>query len=188
MSTLKHQYFLNRFQFWKYLEPKCNGLNLNSTLRLPLGYVELEDGTSFSNSSVRELVECINREFKLCYDPVTSCRVGNGVTLFWEDGKEQKDIQDIIADVIVEEPEQVVEQEEGVFEGDSASDKEEAIVATPETVSEEDTKEVDWGWIETLENTKEDKLALDEYAKDFNIELSRRKTLENMIIDFKEAL
>lgn len=48
---------------------------------------------------------------------------------------------------------------------------------------------VDWKWIESLKNNKEDKIKLDEYAqKEFNIELKRSMTLKNMIADFKEQL
>ncbi len=51
------------------------------------------------------------------------------------------------------------------------------------------TKSVDWDWINTLKNTKEDKKALDEYADaDHNIKLKRTMSLENMIKDFKEKL
>jgi hypothetical protein len=51
------------------------------------------------------------------------------------------------------------------------------------------TKSVDWDWINTLKNTKEDKKALDEYADaDHSIKLKRTMSLENMIKDFKEKL
>lgn len=51
------------------------------------------------------------------------------------------------------------------------------------------TKSVDWDWINTLKNTKEDKKALDEYAEaDHDIKLKRTMSLENMIKDFKEKL
>lgn len=47
---------------------------------------------------------------------------------------------------------------------------------------------VDWEMINSLQNKKHDKIKLEEYAKGFGVDLKRNKTLENMIIDFKEFL
>ncbi|BAV80916.1 hypothetical protein [Vibrio phage RYC] len=47
---------------------------------------------------------------------------------------------------------------------------------------------VDWEWVEGLGNTKEDKLALDQYAEKFDVKLSRTMKIENMVAKFKEAL
>jgi len=69
------------------------------------------------------------------------------------------------------------------------------VISTKEEVKEEvsevslPNKPVDWSWIETLKNTKEDKKAFDEYAEeDYSIKLKRTMSLENMIKDFKEKL
>jgi hypothetical protein len=66
---------------------------------------------------------------------------------------------------------------------------------TDETITEatviEDTQvtpTVDWGWVDSLENNKEDKLKLDKYAEGFDIKINRAKTLPNMIKAFKVAL
>ncbi|UUW39738.1 hypothetical protein VP14_051 [Vibrio phage VPMCC14] len=51
------------------------------------------------------------------------------------------------------------------------------------------TSEIDWEWINSLENKKYDKEKLDVYAEEkHNIKLNKRNTLENMITDFKEQL
>ena len=44
----------------------------------------------------------------------------------------------------------------------------------------------DWGWVDSLENTKKDKKRLDEYAVGFGVSLKRTMTLANMIKAFKE--
>lgn len=53
----------------------------------------------------------------------------------------------------------------------------------------EDVVTPDWEWIESLDNNKEDKLALDHYAESkFSIKLSRTMKISNMIKAFKEEL
>lgn len=64
--------------------------------------------------------------------------------------------------------------------------KEEVILPTE---PKQETKTVDWEWVNGLKNTKEDKKALDEYAEsEHDIKLKRTMSLENMIKDFKEKL
>tara|TARA_Y100001956_G_C4125696_1_gene189942 strand:- start:860 stop:1294 length:435 start_codon:yes stop_codon:yes gene_type:complete len=47
----------------------------------------------------------------------------------------------------------------------------------------------DWEWIESLENKKDHKIELDEYAdKEFGIKLNRQNKIDNMIKDFKAQL
>lgn len=48
--------------------------------------------------------------------------------------------------------------------------------------------EVDWVWVEALENTKESKLELDKYAEKFGVNLKGNRSLKNMIRDFKSAI
>jgi hypothetical protein len=65
----------------------------------------------------------------------------------------------------------------------------EDLVVEEKSPEIESTEEVDWEWINTLENKKYDKVKLDEYAAEkFDIKLNQRNTIENMIIDFKTQL
>ncbi|CAH9011758.1 conserved hypothetical protein [Vibrio phage 424E50-1] len=65
----------------------------------------------------------------------------------------------------------------------------EESVKESEVVSEESSTEVDWEWIESLQDNKDSKLALDQYAEEkFDIKLKRNMKLPNMIAAFKEAL
>lgn len=64
-----------------------------------------------------------------------------------------------------------------------------AKVVVPVTASDKQDTTIDWDFINSLANTKEDKLKLESYAEDnFKITLKRSMTLEKMIGAFKEAL
>lgn len=51
-----------------------------------------------------------------------------------------------------------------------------------------DTDEVDWDWVNSLEDSPENRLALDEYAEKFSVKLRRSMKTTNMAKKFKEAL
>lgn len=55
-------------------------------------------------------------------------------------------------------------------------------------VSEEPELEVDWEWVDSLEDSPENRLALDEYALKFGQSLKRTMKITNMAKKFKEAL
>ena len=55
-------------------------------------------------------------------------------------------------------------------------------------VQEDVQEDVDWEWVGTLEDTKEDKLLLDQYAEKFNVKLKRNMKLQNMVKVFKKQL
>lgn len=53
----------------------------------------------------------------------------------------------------------------------------------------EESIDIPWDWINSLENKKYDKIKLDEFASEkFNIKLNQKNTLQNMILDFKNQL
>lgn len=164
---MQHKFFPNRFKLWEYLQPQCEGLDFNRTLRLPICSYSINDEDFIFHNS-KDFLVSLNKRFGLNYDEVRSQRRGQKFTLiWWEDDKDQ-------AVKKSEETSEVV--------------IEESIIDTElETASE--SPDVDWEWIESLTNTKPSKKALDEYAeKEFGLSLNRRNTLENMIIDFKEQL
>lgn len=62
------------------------------------------------------------------------------------------------------------------------------IVETTPVVNE-GTLDVDWAWINSLQNTKKDKEELDMYAeRDLGIKLNRRNSIDNMVKDLKDKL
>lgn len=53
----------------------------------------------------------------------------------------------------------------------------------------EEQPTIDWDWINSLQNKKYDKEALDKWCeKELSIKLNKRNTIENMIIDLKTQL
>lgn len=64
---------------------------------------------------------------------------------------------------------------------------------TEDILTEEQSPEghstIDWDWINSLQNKKYDKEALDEWCeKELSIKLNKRNTIENMIVDLKTQL
>lgn len=47
---------------------------------------------------------------------------------------------------------------------------------------------VDWVWCESLKNTQEDKLKLDQYAEGFGVKLNRRNKIDKMLSMFKDEM
>ena len=68
--------------------------------------------------------------------------------------------------------------------------EQDVVTAQDEPSSEEAiTENVDWEWVNSLENKKYDKIKLDEYADEkFGIKLNRVMKIDNMIADLKEQL
>lgn len=50
------------------------------------------------------------------------------------------------------------------------------------------TQEVDWDWVNSLEDSPENRLALDEYAEKFSVKLRRSMKTTNMAKDFRKKL
>lgn len=185
MSDLNNKYFINRYQFWKYLEPYCNGLDFNMTLRHKMGCIKLldEEGTIFTKSSV-EFFDILNDKFKLKLESKLSHYQKDRCTIFWKGDSIKKSVKDLIETIEVED----VKEETLLISLDPVveelkEEEEEVLEIEPTKV-----KSVDWEWIESLGNTKEGKLALDEYASEFGASLNRVKKIENMIADFKDFL
>ena len=65
-------------------------------------------------------------------------------------------------------------------------DEPEDVVEEP--VVEGETLEVDWEWVDSLEDSPENRLALDEYAEKFEVNLKRTMKTSNMAKKFKEAM
>ncbi|AGH32025.1 hypothetical protein VPIG_00168 [Vibrio phage PWH3a-P1] len=127
---MQHKFFPNRFKLWEYLQPQCEGLDFNRTLRLPLCSYSINDEDFIFHNS-KDFLVSLNKRFGLNYDEVRSQRRGQKFTLiWWEDDKGQTTEESKgISEVVIEEP---------------------IIDAEPETTSE--SPDVDWEWVESLEN------------------------------------
>jgi len=89
------------------------------------------------------------------------------------------------AEVVVEKP-----LIEGTGEAVMASHYAPVITQEDTTVEDQEAEfAVDWAWVESLEDTPENKLALDEYAeKNSDVKLKRNMKLVNMVRAYKKAL
>ena len=79
---------------------------------------------------------------------------------------------------------------EGTGESVMASHYAPVITQEDTTVEDQEVEfAVDWAWVESLEDTPENKLALDEYAeKNSDVKLKRNMKLVNMVRAYKKAL
>lgn len=169
---MEHKFFSNQFKLFGYLDNLVEGLDLNRTLRLPKLWFSDVEGNDYKCQGSTEFCTKFNSIFNTNFIADKSYVSGKKIVLFFGEEKlkeclefvEQEDVQDVTGD----------EQKE---EGEAQETSEEAPVLAP-----------DWVWIDTLENTPEDKLKLDKCGEDFGIKLNRRKTLSNMIKSFKEQL
>lgn len=170
---MEHKFFPNRFSMWKYLEPQCDGLDLNKTLMMRiLSFADQEK--QYLNYSMKDFAESMNSRFGTNINPTLSNYRGQKVTLFFGESEVE----------IPAKVEPLIELEPTVDEGVTV--EKEDLVETEE-VSED--YGVDWEWVGSLKNSKYDKIALDEYAAEkFDITLNRVMKIENMIKDFKEKL
>lgn len=188
MNVNKH--FPNRYQLWKFLEPYCNGIDFNNTLRHRLGCYKMEDSDEvIFTHGAKDFFTQLNDKFNLKIDTKLSYFFRDQSMLFWDESGIKMSPDEVVGNALKGTQESFKEEDvtlvESSFE-ETVDDSQEELEG--DTELSEDTKEVDWEWVESLENNKEDKLKLDEYAETFGVKLSRVKKLENMIIDFKEAL
>ena len=165
---MKHKYFPNRLSLFKHLGVLVEGLDVNRSLRLPNLWFADKD-TDYKCNGTTTFCEKFNEVFGTKLDPKKSYSSGKRTTLFFNE------VEDVVKEAPVAEVVDVVEE--------IVDEKE-----TPEEIPEAEELTPDWEWIESLENTPEDKLKLDKYGETFGVKLNRRRTLSNMIKDFKEAL
>ena len=195
MNVNKH--FPNRYQLWKFLEPYCNGIDFNNTLRHRLGCYKMEDSDEvIFTHGAKDFFTQLNDKFNLKIDTKLSYFFRDQTMLFWDESGIKMSPEEVVGNALNGTQEDFKEEDvtlvESSFE-ETVDDSQEELEGDTELSDgteelPEDVKEVDWEWVESLENNKEDKLKLDEYAETFGVKLSRVKKLENMIIDFKEAI
>lgn len=168
---MENKLFVSKFKLWEHFNQEVEGLDFNTTLRLPMFWFILDDGTEYRNGSVKEFAQSMNRVFSTNINEEFSYRYGSKCVLFFDE----------------ESKEEITEADGTMISLDEPVDENEEVTVS-EAEEEPSITEPDWDWVESLSSTKEDKLALDQYAEDnFDIKLKRNATLENMIKAFKEA-
>ena len=66
---MEHKLFRSKFQLWDHMQHLCKGVDLNTTLRLPLFWFRMEDGVEYKNASAGQFATCVNEVFDLNLDP-----------------------------------------------------------------------------------------------------------------------
>lgn len=118
-------------------------------------------------------------------EDLTDCGEG-GCPLFedtTEDSVEANEGSANVQELLLEDPSEVT-----VTTEDFVGTTQDTVVEMEIKVKEE-ASEPDWGWIDTLESTRDDKNKLDDYASEqFGIKLNANRKLDDMVADFKEQL
>ena len=163
----------------KWLCGRHDELHLENSMIMPRICVVGKDGTMYRGQGAKGLCLMLNGGLNADYDILSTYSVGrNRGTIFYGIEKEIKEF-------VQEEKEEVIEPVVEVVVDELIS-----LDVGPVTVEvEESVKEPDWVWIESLENTPEDKLEFDKYCEaEYGLRLSRTMKLSNMIKKFKEEL
>lgn len=163
--TMQHKFFPNRLLLWQYLQDKCQGIDFQRTLRLPICSFSI-DGKDYLCRSSKQFIDTINEMFNLNFDANRSNCRGQKFTLVWWDDNEEKETSSDVREQ---------EKEEEIV---TAID----IEYTKPTI--EDLKNL---YDENDKKGSKDKLEL--VAKNaFGISLNKRLTFENMIIELEGQL
>ena len=171
--------------FYKLLKQHVPTFDDNKSLALSRFSILDTDGKFYPIRRLSTLIELVNTMASkpfLC--PKRSSASGRAIYKIWvlDDKEEIKTKEVLVEDAVqVEEDFNIEDMMQQVNDLTVDSEFDEVEVS--------DKVQPDWEWIGTLENKKYDKEKLDVYAEEnFNIQLNKRNTLENMVKDFKESL
>ncbi|AGN51488.1 hypothetical protein VPLG_00049 [Vibrio phage eugene 12A10] len=163
-----------------FLAKRHEEINLNASISQPSFYFVTTDKVVHRATGTKMLAQVLNDLFGNYYS------VEDSTTVTRQRGTLAYALQEKVETTVQEEKEVVSEPEvEEVVEDLSNL----ISLEVEEEVVTEDVKDPDWAWIESLENTPEDKLEFDKYCEsEFSVKLSRTMKLSNMIKKFKEEL
>ncbi|AUR91458.1 hypothetical protein NVP1161O_016 [Vibrio phage 1.161.O._10N.261.48.C5] len=182
---MEHFHFKKINDLRAFLSKRHEEINLNASISQPSFYFVTKDGKVHRATGTKMLAQVLNELFGNFYSVEDSITVTRQRGTLAYTLQEQEKVVKAEVVVPVEEVKDVVSEPEVLEE--LAVDESVAEVAVEEVV--EDAKEPDWAWIESLENTKEDRIELDRYAEEeFSVKLSRTMKLANMVKKFKEEL
>lgn len=179
---MKFQYIVGYHNFWPFLFKQANDSSIdeNISMQLPRGSFSVDNKIIHCTHFVDTLRK-FNEMFGTRFVPEESTFGG----------------QTYFNIAILEEGETygVQEQKEETISKAEEEKVEDTPVSEPapdiETIVVEDLGDAtpDWEWIESLSNSKEDRLAFDQYAESkFSVKLKRNMKIDNMRAKFKEAL
>ena len=185
---MEHFHFKKINDLRAFLSKRHEEINLNASISQPSFYFVTKDGKVHRATGTKMLAQVLNELFGNFYSVEDSITVTRQRGTLAYTLQEQEKVVKAEVVVPVEEVKGVISEPE-VLEDVVVVVVEESVaeVAVEEVV--EDVKEPDWAWIESLENTPDDKLELDKYAEEeFSVKLSRTMKISNMVKKFKEEL
>jgi len=166
MSKREILKFPNRVAFWQHIYSLDNKLDFTNTLKLSKTWFYY-DGVKYAAPSFKTTLSQLNELIGSRFDTNHSIVTGSRYTVFIE----PLNVEELIV----------------VDEFDDSEVEAESIELNLLDLGEGDSAEQpDWGWVDSLENTKKDKKRLVEYAAGFGVSLKLTMTLANMIKAFKE--
>lgn len=180
---MQYKTFPSQVLFYQYLKTQFAEFDYGKSCFLPPFSFMTVDGTYYGCPSLPHMLTTLNKIAGTKFDPMKSAYAPPTVLLTTtEDPYSNPNL--ILSGVKVNK---------GKIQNlDSScmdfSQKETVDVGVESEATE--TLKVDWDYVEELRQAspKGDKVKLDEYALQFNVELKRNKTFDNMVKDFKDAL
>ncbi len=183
-------YFTSPSQILKFINVHCTHKVDELSGRCSLAGVRFTDvdGKWHSYNSPSKLFTALRDVFKLPVDVMKSRRRGLSFLIRMDDSFEYKEEEVHTNKQITEDLKNAPSLTESLISLDVDQGAEE----THETVKQEDTTSdtvaPDWDYVASIKNNKYGKKELETYAKDkFDVELDCRRSLVNMIGDFKTA-
>lgn len=181
MEILK---FPNKIKFWCYIHSLDKDLDFGATIKLPHFWYYYK-GEKHTTSGITQTLTELNTLLHTQFDAKASIATGNRVTLFVNPKFDLTSDNVIVEDEIPLDVDFSNELDEPLIQAEFIDDPEDNFI------DEEQFPTVDWDHVDELyddsdKNSSKDRL--EEYALQFNIELSKRKSFANMVKDFRKEL
>lgn len=188
---MKAVVFKKKSNIIKFFMTLTDQIDFGRTMRVGRNSIVLLDGTIYRGKNLKQMLDSMNKVIGEEVFNIHSSRV-RGIRahmIVFTEGKE-RDTADFGRGTVHVEPKspKVEDKVEASVENLDEDDEPEDVV---EAVVEEDkvsTPTIQWDWINGLQNNKDDKKALKDYAANFDIELKGNMKLENLVAKFKEEL
>jgi len=181
---MQHKTLPNRVFLWTWIKEQFPTVQVDveNTLRLPIGWFITQDGETYRTPYLQTMLEKLNSLYGTPFSTKHSRAVGYRYTIFWgdeEQGKQEKESA-------------VQKQEEKETELRQEQKEEESLISLEaEDAVEEEAVEIDMDRVHAARakaDEKQQKVDLENYGRELGVELSRRKSFDNMLKDLREAV
>ncbi len=177
---MNYRTFPSQALFYQYIKTVADDFDYGKSCYLPPYSFLLKDGTYYGCAGLPHMLATLNHLFGTKFDPMKSV-TAYPTTIIFETEKPYTSETLVIKGIQTRQVKiaglDVVKTQRAVE--DKVSEIDVPYQAQP-----------DWDYVQELRDRepKGDKSALDEYAKEFEIELNGRKSFDNMVKDFKAAV